>query len=299
MKHWAAGAAIVALCGAAAAQSNVWGQLVASDDSDGLRETLVTVGYRGAQGFGLKAGTLHYRAPGWGEDGALIGATYQRRDPTLQLDASLGLARLGGHDHAVGSLDVLWPLARGSSAGLSAEREIVNSVAGIDAGLTVTSLVLVADHAFSDRFNVGLAAGTALFSNDNQRPLLRTRWNFELVPTYGLNAYLKTRSYQNSDPDRPEYFSPARLNEVSAGLSTRLAVAVGVVLSAAVDGGTQHTESSSKRIWSYALRLGSPRSEALQWSLALEASNAAGTSQANPSQGYRYTRALAQMSLPF
>jgi hypothetical protein len=298
MKQWAVGAALVALCGAAVAQS-VWGQLAASDDSDGLRETLATVGWRGAQGFGLKASTLHYRAPGWGEDGALLGATYQRRDATLQLDASLGLAKLADHDHAVGSLDALWPLARGSSVGLSAERDIVNSVAGIEEGVTFTSLALVADHAFSERFNVGLAAGAALFSNDNQRPLLRTRWNFELAPSYGLNAYLKTRSYQNSDPYRPEYFSPARLNEVSGGLSSRLAVTAGMVLSAALDGGTQHTEGGSKRIWSYALRVGSQRNEAVQWSLALEASNAAGTSLANASEDYRYTRALAQLSVPF
>ena len=298
MKRWATGAALLALAGSAAAQS-VSGQLLASDDSDGFRETITTAGFRAAQGFGLKAGALHYHAPGWRESGSLLAATYQRRDEGVQLDASLGLARLADHDHTVASLDALWPVARGSSLGLSVERDLVNSVAGIDEGLSFTSLALVAEHAFSERFNVGLAAGATHFSNDNRRPLLRTRWNFELAPTYGLNTYLKTRSYQNSEPNRPQYFSPARLNEVSAGLSTRLAVAAGVVLSAGADVGTKHTEAGSQRIWSYALRLAAPRQAAVQWSLALEASNAAGTSPVTASEDYRYTRALAQVNVPF
>jgi len=298
VKHRVLGIALSALATTAAAQ-NVSGQVYASDDSDGFHEALVTVGYRGAQGFGLKAGTLRYSAPVWSESGALLGATYQQRDASLQLDASLGVARLAGRDHAVGALDVLWPVGRGSSLGLSAERDIVNSVAGIEQGLTFISVALVADHAFNDRFNLGLAAGTARFSDGNQRPLMRTRWNLELAPSYGFNAYLKTRSYQNSEPNRPEYFSPERLNEVSAGLSSRFVVAERVVLSAAADAGTQHTETATQPIWRYALGLASLRGAAVQWSIAVEASNAAGTSQASASDAYRYTRVFGQLNVPF
>lgn len=300
MKRWTIGAALAAAAAAAAAAAqSVTGHIHASRDTDGLRELLATAAYRGQRGFGLKAGTLRYSAADWSESGALLAATYQQSDAGSQVDASVGVAQIAGRDHAVGSLDVVWPVARGSSLGLSLLRDFVNSVAGIDEGTTFHSFALVADHAFTDRFNVGLAAGTTRFSNDNRRPLLRTRWNFELVPAYGLNVYLKTRSYRNSEPNRPQYFSPERLDEVSAGLSSRLVAAGRVVLSAAADAGTQRTETGSKRIWSYALRVGALRSEAVQWSVALEASNAAGTSQANALDDYRYTRALGQLSLPF
>lgn len=298
MKTWSIVCALAALSGAAAAQT-VAGGLQASRDTDDLRETIATVAYRGTQGFGLKAGSLHYNAPGWRENGALLAATYQRYDAALQLDASLGMAQLADHDHAVGSLNVMWPVASSSALGLSLERDYVNSMAGIDQGITFNNIALVADHAFNKRFNVGLAAGTTLFSNDNQRPFLRTRWNFEIEPAYGLNTYLKTRSYQNSEPNRPEYFSPERLNEVSAGLSSRFVAAERVVLGVAADAGTQHTESGSQRIWSYALSVASLRGAAVQWRIALEASNAAGVSEISAAEAYRYTRALAQMTLPF
>lgn len=298
MKRCVVGAALCMLAAAAAAQG-VTGRLQFSRDSDGLHESLASAGYRGAQGWGLRAGSLRYSAPAWRESGALLAATYRQHDATLQLDASLGAAQIADHSNVVAALDVLWPLARGSSLGLSLERDIVNSVAGIDQGIVFNSLALVADHAFGERFNVGVSAGATRYSDDNRRDLLRTRWNFELAPDWGLNAYLKTRSYRNSMPYRAQYFSPERLNEVSAGLSSRFAATDSVVMSLAADAGTQHTESGAQRIWSYALRLASPRGQAVQWSLALEASTAAGAAQASPASAYRYASAVAQLSLPF
>jgi hypothetical protein len=298
MRRWALGAALAGLAAGAQAQG-LSTALEASRDSDDFRETSASAGYRGASGFGLKATSLHYRAPGWSENGASLAATYQHRGDDRQLDASVGVLRLAGRDHAVGTLELMQPVAAATSLGLSLERDVVDSVAGIEAGTTSNSIALVADHAFGARFNVGLAAGVTRFSNDNRRPFLRTRWNLELVPAHGLNAYLKTRSAQNSTPNRPEYYSPERLSEVSLGLSARTLIAEGVVLGAAADAGTQHTEAGSQRIWSTAVRLASPRAAALQWSIALQATNAAGTSQATGSSSYRYTSAVAQLNIPF
>lgn len=290
---------LLALLPPGAAAQSVTGGLHFSRDSDGLREALSSVGYIATPGFGIKAGNLHYDAPGWRESGTLLAATYRRHDAALRLDASLGAAEIGGHTHAVGAADALWSLARGRAWGLSLERSFVNSVAGIERGIVYNSLALVADHAFGERFNVGLAAGTTRFSNDNRRDLLRMRWNLELNPGWGLNAYLKTRSYRNSEPYRPEYFSPRRLNEVSAGLSSRVALSTHAVLGVGADAGSQHTESGTQRIWSYALRLSAPRTAALQWAVAIEASTAAGVAQANAASAYRYASATAQVSAPF
>jgi hypothetical protein len=286
------------LAPAASAQS-VSGRLHFSRDSDGLREAISRVGYSGAFGLGVEVGSLHYNAPGWRESGALLAGTYRRHDADLRLDARLGAAEIGGHTHAIGAADALWTLARGSAVGLGLERDIVASVGGIEQGIVSNSLAVVADHAFGERFNVGLAAGATWFSDDNRRDLLRTRWNVELEPDWGLNAYLKTRSYRNSAPYRPEYFSPQRLNEVSAGLSARWPLSERAVLGVGADAGRQHTESGTQRIWTYALRLSAPRRAALQWSLAVEASTAAGVAQANTAGSYRYASATAQISSPF
>lgn len=291
-------AVVLAALTAGAAAQEVAGRIDATRDTDDFRELRTTAAYRAALGFGLKAAAVRYRAPGWGESGSVLAATYRRQDAPVQIDASLGAAQLAGHTHAVGALDSMRRLTPSTSVGLSLERDYINSVAGIEEGVTFNSLALVADHAFTARFNVGLAAGTTDFSNDNERPFVRTRWNFELAPSHGLNAYLKTRSYRNSEPNRPQYFSPERLNEASVGLSVRFLAAPRVVLGVAADAGTQHTEAGSQRTWSYALRLASPHREPVQWSIGLQASNAAGVSQTTPAESYRYTSAVVQFNVP-
>ena len=122
---------------------------------------------------------------------------------------------------------------------------------------------------------MGLAAGSTYFSDGNHRPFLRTRWNYSLDEQYGLNAYLKTRSYRNSDPDRPQYFSPQWLNEASLGLSPAGLPREHVVLSAALDAGMQYTNADNQPIWGAFLGLASPRNAAIRWNIGLLATNTA------------------------
>lgn len=290
--------ALLAL-GGAQASAQVGGRLYLSHDSDDFRERIATLGYTSASGFGLKAGSAHYAAPGWDADGALLAGTYRREDDARVVDASLGALRIDGRTRAVGALDVLQKHVGAHSAlGLSLERDIVNSRRGIDDGLTHDSLALVGDHAFGERFNVGAAGGATWFSDHNRRPFLRTRWNLLLDDDWGLNAYLKTRHYRNERPHRPAYYSPERLGEVSLGLSARFLAAGQVVVSAQADAGRQRTEDSSQTIWSYALGVGAPRDRRVQWNVALQATNtaSAGTSA---SGAYRYTSLVAQLRVPF
>ena len=291
-------AALLALA-ATQACAQVSGRLYLSNDSDDFRERIATLGYTGASGFGLKTGALRYSAPGWDAEGALLAGTYRRDDDKRQVDASLGALRIDGRTRAVGALDFLQKdVGWRSALGLSAERDIVNSERGIEDGLTYDSLALVGDHAFNDRFNVGAAAGVTWFSDDNDRPFLRTRWNVLLDDAWGLNAYLKTRHYHNSDPHRPAYFSPEDLGEVSLGLSARFRASSLLVVSAQADAGRQDADDESQDIWSYSIGLSAPRQSRVQWSVVLQGTNTA-SAGANASGAYRYTSLLAQLSVPF
>lgn len=296
MKALVGAALLVFLSSGLVQAQGVSGRVFASHDSDGFDEKIATVGYQSLSGFGLKVGAMGYQAPGWSANGTLLGGTYLYDGSERRVDANLGMARLAGRDFAVGGIDYLRPIGVGTSVGLSVERNYLNSILGIRDGLTYNQLAAVADYAFNSRFNVGLAGGSTLFSDDNRRPFLRTRWNYELDPARGLNAYLKTRSYQNSSPQRPEYFSPGRLNEVSVGLSTRVAVAERFVLSAKVDAGTQHADGGAENIWSYSIGIGALRNAPIIWGLSLEGSN---TAQFSAAGAYRYTSLLGHVNVPF
>lgn len=269
-----------------------------SRDSDSFEEFRLSAGFTAANGFGLTAAALRFAAPGWSENGALLAGTYKENTRARQIDASLGVLDIAGQRYGVGAIDYLNRWESGNALGVSLERNIVNSQGGIQDELLANTLVLVGDYAFSPSFNVGLAAGATYFTGGNTRPVLRTRWNHVLDERYGLNAYLKTRSYSNSDPNQPQYFSPARLNEASLGLSSRWLAGERLVFSAYLDAGAQITEDSSEPIWSAFLGLASPRQEPIRWSIGLLATNTSSllTTQ---SGAYRYVSAVAQIQLPF
>ncbi len=276
----------------------ITGSLTASHDSDSFDERKETLGYAGVQGWGVVAGAMRYSAPGWSTDGASLAGTYKEDGAQRQVDARLGVARIAQHDYLVGSVDYLQHLQPGTSWGVSIERDAVNSQLGLQQGLSYTALMLVADHALTDRFNVGLAGGTTVFSNDNQRPLLRTRWTYSLNEKLGLNAFLKTRSYRNFNPYRPAYFSPDHFNEASLGLSVRVAVEDNVVLNASVDRGQQWIDGSVQPIWGVVLGLASGRASKLQWMVGVEATNSASVA-ATQAAAYRYATAIARIHLPW
>ena len=294
--RYIAALAVLAACSAQA--QSISGAFFASHDSDGFNESKVTLGYANAAGWGVRTGALRYTAPGWAASGTLAAATYKQNDKARTIDASLGAARVAGQDYLVGGLDYMERLSPATSLGLSVERDLVNSIRGIEAGTHFTALAAVLDHAFTERFNVGIAAGTALFSNDNRRPILRTRWNYSLDERYGLNAYLRTRSYHNTNPYRPEYFSPDRLREASLGLSSRFEVAQAVVLSASIDAGQQRIDGASEPIWRGSFGVASRRGDAVQWFVGIEASNSAPLFSGRAGS-YRYTSATARISVPF
>ena len=297
MKRALAGIMLVFAVTGAASQV-ITGSLSASHDSDSFDERKQTFGYAGAQGWGVSAGASQYASPGWSASGTSLSGTYTKESAQQQVDASVGVARVAQHDYLVGTLDYLQHLRAGTSWGLSVERDAVNSQLGLEKGLSYTALALVGDHAFTDRFNVGLSGGTTVFSNHNHRPLLRTRWNYSLNEQYGLNAFFKTRSYHNSNPYRPEYFSPDRLHEASLGLSVRLAVADNMVLNASLDAGRQWIDGSSQPIWSAVFGLASARGSKVQWRLGVEATNSSSL-LAPQSAAYRYASAVAQVNIPW
>lgn len=295
MSHRALAWLLLAVAGTASAQA-VTGSVFGSRDSDGFEEAAVHAGFWLANGWGLRAGSAHYRAPGWSSRGASLLGTYRDRAPGRRLDASLGLARTAGHDHAVGELDSMVALSSATGIGASVERGVVNSTAAINAGLVHTSAALVADHAFSAKVNVGLAAGVMLFSDDNRRPFLRTRWNVELQDEWGLNAFLKTRSLRNSEPYSGVYYAPRRLNEAAVGLSARLAVAEAFVFSAAADAGRQHADGAVDPVWSASLSVGSLRMARVEWRAALQMSNTA--PQVGLGPDYRFASLRLELRVP-
>ncbi|MCL2021430.1 MAG: hypothetical protein FWG81_04880 [Betaproteobacteria bacterium] len=286
---------------AGAEETSPWvhGRWYSTHDTDKFDETRILAGYRFANGLGFDALAMHYHAPGWSANGQGLRAAYTRKTVEREIDVSFGVHNVRGHQLFAGSLDYLERLTPDSALGVSLERDIVNSVQGIDKGLSSTALMLVAEHQFTPRFGVGIAAGSTRFSDGNYRPILRARWNYELAPEYGVSAYLKNRYYENTRPYLGNYYAPESLHELSLGLAWRTALSDYVVFTAEADGGQQWVDRTDRRaIWSTRLALQSPRRAQIQWKIALEVSNNAGSQFDSDSVHYRYYSLGAYLLIP-
>lgn len=149
---------------------------------------------------------------------------YRQHDAQQIVDVRLGVVDIGGFSRLTDMLDCIRHINGGTSLGVSAGRDVVDSICEIEQGLAYNSLMLVLDHQFTPRFTVGAVAGAMWFPDHNTRPMLRTRWNYELVASSGLNAYIKTGNYYDSNPNQGDDYSPRWLAEYSGELSWRTAL---------------------------------------------------------------------------
>jgi hypothetical protein len=274
------------------------GDLIYSNDSDHFQEERGNLGYLFANGWGLGASLTHYGAPDWAATGRGAYGLYRQHDAQQTVDARLGVMDTDGHTTATGALDYMRHITVATGLGVSAERDVVDSIRGIERGLTYDSLVLVLDHQFTPRFNVGAVVGASWFSDHNTRPMLRTRWNFELVANSGLNAYIKTRTYYDSNPYQGNYFSPRWLNEYSGGFSWRTAISDKVVFFVSADAGQQNTSDAASNIWSARIGLQNHRSRTVQWQVAVETTNDRASGFMTGGAGYRYTSVTGRLLFP-
>ncbi|WP_179403417.1 hypothetical protein [Burkholderia guangdongensis] len=276
----------------------VIGDVLYSNDSDRFNEERGNLGYLFANGWGLGASLTHYSAPDWAATGRGAYGLYREHDAQQTVDARLGVMDTDGHTTVTGTLDYMRHITADTGLGVSAERDVVDSIVGIEKGLTYNSLMLVLDHQFTPRFTVGAVAGAFRFSDDNTRPLLRTRWNYELVANSGLNAYIKTRTYYDSNPYQGNYFSPRWLNEYSGGLSWRTALNDKVVFFVNADAGRQNTSDANTNIWSARIGLQNHRSRTVQWQIAVETTNDRAAGFVSSGGGYRYTSVTGRLMFP-
>jgi len=282
-----------------ATHSAITGDALFSNDSDHFREARGYLGYLFSNGWGLGGGVTYYGAPDWSARGRGLFGQCRSADAQQTLSARVGVMDTDGHTTPTGALDFMRHVTSATSLGVSAERDVVDSIKGIENGLTYDSLALVLDHQFTPRFTVGAVAGAMWFSDHNTRPFLRTRWSYELVQNSGVNAYIKTRHYYDTDPGLGNYYSPRWLGEVSGGLSWRAALSDKAVFFVSADTGRQNTESGGTGIWGARIGLQNHRSRKMQWQVAVETTNNHTSGFSSGGDGYRYTSVTGQLVVPF
>lgn len=104
------------------------GDLLFSNDSDHFNEERANLGYLFSTGWGLGASVTHYDAPDWSESGRGLYGQYRQHDAQQTLDARLGVMDTGNRTTVTGMLDYMRHVTKDTALGVSAERDVVDSI---------------------------------------------------------------------------------------------------------------------------------------------------------------------------
>lgn len=201
-------------------------------DSDGFVTQRARVGalvqQRSPYDFlGIAAGTEYFRQADWSERGySLLGVLEKRdRETAAGVSAVAGVMHVESRDLLFA--DAVWNHRYSTSTGseLMVQRDIVESRAGLQQGITQTYAAGTLEHAFTDRLTTIVLAGGQHFSDDNDRAHLRGWLIYTLLPEHGLSLQARARAYESSRQGSAFYFNPEHYQNGDVGLRWRGGVA--------------------------------------------------------------------------
>lgn len=101
------------------------------------------------------------------------------------------------------------------------ERDRVETPQGLDQDLYYTFAGGAVDVPFTEHSSLTVMAGVQDFSGENVRTHLRMNYVQTVKPDWGLSVQLRTRYFENSEPQEYDYFSPDWYAEVMPVVQVR------------------------------------------------------------------------------
>lgn len=204
-------------------------QVLYASDSDGFHTTKVTGGlfpwydtaYHYA-GFTYQFG--HFTQNGWSSDGSQLGLVTKNIDPKTALGYTVTLGLNHQEQHDLITTDSQWafalsPQTRGE---LLLNRDRVETQQALMQGTYYTMVGADIEQQFTERMTGILMAGVQSFSDGNNRPLIKLRGIYDLMPDYGVTLQLRYRQYHDTDTaEATSYFNPDRYREGMVVLAIR------------------------------------------------------------------------------
>lgn len=172
---------------------------------------------------GIAAGTDYFKQGDWSARGYSLWAIAEDRNRATAggISARIGVSHIAGHGRALA--DAVWNHRFSPQTGteLIMQRDVVESRAAIEAGVTHAFLAASVDHAFTDRFSGIALVGAQSFSDGNDRAHLRGWLIYSVLPEYGLALQARARAYENSRRGSAFYFNPENYENADIGLRLR------------------------------------------------------------------------------
>lgn len=189
----------------------------------------------------------------------------------------------GKSNHIVADIEVKLLMTDSLTFGLSAATDVVESANSIADDTRYVYTAFDVDLQLDDNLNLSSVVGNTKFSNDNNRPFLKTKVTWTFMPEYGLSVYLRTKNQSDSNAGSTLYFSPEKLEQQAIGLQVRKHY-MGLVYTARAEYGNERATLTGGSItsnplytWVIGVQTNPGRKTGTTYGVSLTGSNSNGT----------------------
>ena len=229
------------------------------------------------QNFGMSYAKTFYTNPSaqyWANSVSLL-ANYWKEDNAVF--GTLGVGVLNSKAYLTGDMTAMRFLNKNFAASVGVYGDVVDSVAGLQNGITFTGVTTGLD-AYNDFGGLVGSVRQSYYSNSN----IQSGWFAKSYVNVadGINVYVSTKQYHNSNPYNGYYYSPNNYARYNLGVGFRK-LFDNFTLAGFVEGGQANADS----VWSNAgaWRVAIDSLPVRNWTIG-----AAGGSDINASNNYMY-----------
>lgn len=187
----------------------------------------------------------------------------------------------GSRDTLIANAELKLIMTDRFTIGAAVATDLVESARSIQTGTRYVYTAADADYLLTENLNFNVIAGNMYFTDNNNRPFIRTKTTWTFLPEHGVSTYLRTRNQYDTNPGSYNYFSPDTLAQQAIGLAIRKPYS-GLVYTAGVEfGSEQVTVDGNKDThpiygWQLGVQTSPGRKTGTTFGASLVGSNASG-----------------------
>jgi len=237
--------------------------------------------------LGLRYASVQYDTPIFDTVADTLTAILNKKLGRGKIFGELGVGKHQGETYFVGDATYSYNVNDHLDVYGGVSGDLVDSVEGVRRGVTVRGWNAGLDY-YTDNYGAVLSVRESYYSNGNTQPGWLAKAYINVLP--GVNAYVSTRQWTNSDANNPDFYSPTDYERYNIGIAFRHRVS-GVLLSGYLETGKIYEDDLSGRGNAWRISLSNLPEHPIQWSVSY-------TQDISNESNYEYDQILVEFKIP-
>lgn len=259
------------------------------NDNEGM--TVIKSGATVSMGLrdelGIRYTSVKYDTPVFDTVAGTLTAILNKKLGRSKIFGELGAGNHDGKTYFVGDATYSYNVNENLDVYAGVYGDLVDSVEGVQRGVTVRGWNAGVDY-YTDHYGAVLSVRESYYSNGNTQPGWLAKAYVNILP--GLNAYVSTKQWTNSDPGNGDFYSPEDYERYNVGLGFRRRIG-DLVISGYVETGRIYEDGISGRGNAWRVSVSNAPERPTQWSLSY-------TQDVSEGSNYEYDMVLLEFRLP-